>query len=154
MRNTKEMHKQIADTSAQLDSDIVPVPCGDDELFGGEVSPVHGVRMMGRDPLETIMLSHIVDFYNLSKDHIRMVQSLGTCSVNAAPFLDRAIVLSKHVERLHNAVRKYRGRGEQKMIVEHRTVLASTERAKHGPARRRGSEGNLPGGSDRKLVTT
>ena len=130
------------------------MPCGDDELFGGEVSSVQGVLMMGTDPLETIMLSQIADFHTLLKDHIRMARSLGTCSANAAPFLDRAMVLSKHVERLHNAVRKYRGRGEQKVTVEHRTVPASTERAKHVPARRRGSEGNVPAGPDRKLVTT
>ena len=154
MRNTKEMHKETADTSVQSDSDIVPVPCGEDEFFGGEVSPVHGLRMMGSDPLETIMLSELADFHILFQDHIRMARSRGACSANAAPYLDRAIVFSKHAERLHNAVRKYRGRGEQKVTVEHRTVPASTERAKHVPARRRGSEGNLPGGSDRKLVTT
>ena len=154
MRN-KQVHERVNDASSILsDPDIVEVPIDDDLVGSGDVSPAHGVCAMGRDPLETIMLHELAAFHVLVEDSIRLVHFYGGSPQSAAPHLERAMVLSKRVEKLHEAVRKHRGRGEQKVIVEHKTVPASVERANRAPARQSGRAANVSARADRKLVTT
>ncbi len=88
---------------------------------------------MARDPLEFLLLVEAKWFHKQADDYRRMA---------VRPFrplddvcIEKMMRSSAAFLKVYDVFRKHRGRGEQKMIVEHRSAPAAAERAKRDPRR-------------------
>jgi hypothetical protein len=91
---------------------------------------VEEMLSMAQDPLESILLEQAKYFHRHFREAMRTAFKT-VDPYHAQKFEEQGARLSDQVLKINEAIRKHRGRGEQKVIVEHHRS-ASADRVERG----------------------